>query len=513
MTLALPTRRSVLRQSAAAAFPAILRAKSARKPNILFCISDDQSWIHTGFAGSKFVKTPAFDRVAGEGVYFRNCFVSAPSCAPSRASVLTGQDFYRLRTASMNHVEWPRDTKTWPDLLAEAGYHTGFTGKGWGPGNWKASGRATSPCGPAFNQVQLKPPSSGLSPIDYARNFEAFLARRPKDAPYGFWVGFNEPHRVFDPGVGLRSGKRLDDVEVPAFLPDTPEVRSDLADYAFEIEWYDRQMARILATLEKTGELTNTVVVMTSDNGMAFPSAKGNLYDYGAHVPLAIRWPDGSHGHRKVEDFVTTADFAPTLLWAAGLPVPETMTGRTVRRALTARRSSIIDARRSYAVTGIERHFPGSRPAGAGYPSRAIRTADYLYIWNLTPDRNPAGDHPGPTWPTDDPTGGFGDIDGSPTKTLLWQSRGKYPDLARRAFDPRPSEELYLVKKDPSNLDNLIKAPLHAEAGRMLRGQLMAHLETTQDPRVTGRGRELDAIMQKFPSVAPEVSAAETQRD
>jgi len=507
------SRRGLLRQAAAAVFPAILRGKTRHRPNILFCISDDQSWIHTSFAGSKFVRTPAFDRVAGEGVYFHNCHVSAPSCGPSRASILTGQDFYRLGPAAINHAEWPRGTSTWQDLLAQAGYFTGFTGKGWGPGNWKAAGRASPPSGRAFNQVQHKPPVPGLSPVDYAGNFEAFLRARPKDAPFSFWTGFTEPHRVFDPGCGVRNGKRLDDVEVPAFLPDTPVVRSDLADYAFEIEWYDRQMNRILKLLDESGEAAHTVVVMTSDNGMAFPRAKGNLYDYGTHVPLAIRWTEGANGGRKVDDFVTSADLAPTLLWAAGLEAPDTMTGRSLRQSLTAKRASIVDARRSYAIMGMERHFPGSRPDGAGYPCRAIRTDQYLYIWNLNPERNPCGDRPGPVWPADDPVGGFGDIDGSPTKTELWQQRGKFPSLARLAFEPRPSEELYLAREDPSNMNNVIRAPMYAEARYTLRKQLVSRLVKTGDPRATGKDAEVDAILRRFPTVPEDVSAAETRRD
>lgn len=507
------SRRAFFRQSAAAAFPAILRAKPARRTNILFCISDDQSWAHTSFAGSRFVRTPGFDRVAGEGVYFRNCHVSPPSCAPCRASILTGQEFYRLGTGSVNHAEWPRETPTWQDLLAQAGYATGFTGKGWGPGNWQAAGRSLPPCGPAFNRVRLQPPAPGLSPVDYAGNFEAFLRAKPKDQPFSFWAGFNEPHRVYDPGCGVRAGKRLDDVEVPAFLPDTPEVRSDLADYAYEIEWYDQQLLKILALLDKTGEAANTIVVATSDNGMPFPRAKGNLYNYGTHVPLAIRWPGGSNGRRKVEDYVTSPDFAPTLLWAAGLDAPQTMTGRTVERALTARRSSIIDARRSYSIMGIERHFPGSRPRGAGYPSRAIRTDQYLYIWNLAHDRNPCGDRPGPAWPAEDPVGGFGDIDGGPTKTVLWEQRGKFPLLTRLAFEKRPAEELYAVKRDPFNLTNVAGEAVHAQARATLRTQLLSRLEATQDPRVTGRAAELDRVQERFPTVPGSVAEAETKRD
>lgn len=478
---------------------ALTRAGAARRPNILFCISDDQSWAHAGAYGSRFVKSPGFDRLAAEGVLFRNAFVSVPSCAPSRASVLTGQDFYRLREGSMNHTEWPKGVRTYTDLLTDAGYLCGYTGKGWGPGDWKAAGRRLPPTGDAYNQATLKPPAPGISNIDYAANLSAFLKRRGAGQPFCFWTGFMEPHRNFQEGVGARHGKKLEEVEVPAFLPDSPEVRGDLADYAFEIEWYDRHLARMLEILEKAGELENTIVVSTADNGMAFPRAKGNLYEYGAHMPLAARWGAAVKAGRVVDDFVGFRDFAPTFLEAAGLRPPTEMTGRSLFPLLTSTGSGQIEAGRGFAVFGIERHFPGSRPNGAGYPSRAIRTRDYLYIRNLTPDRNPVGDRPGPAWPADDPVGGFGDTDGGPAKTFLWENREKYPELARLAFGKRPAEELYAVADGPANLKNIAGRPEMEEVRKRLAARLAGYLKQTEDPRMAGKGESLDEVMRRFP--------------
>lgn len=488
------TRRSFGSTVLAAAIP---RAR----PNILFCIADDQSYPHASVYGVKFLNTPAFDRVAREGVLFHNAFVSAPSCCPSRSAVLTGQDFYRLRETAMNHTVWPQGLTAYPDLLAEAGYHCGFTGKGWGPGNWRTSGRKTTPCGPAFNRARLTPPAKSVSDTDYAANFDEFLSRRAAGAPFCFWVGFHEPHRQYEAGAARRSGKRLEDVVAPGFLPDVAEVRSDIADYAFETEWYDRQMLRILGTLERRNELENTLIVMTADNGMPFPRAKANLYDYGTRMPLAVRWGARVRPGRTVQDFVSFADFAPTFLEAAGLPIPREMTGRSLAPILTDARSGQIEAGRDSVVFGIERHFPGSRPEGAGYPSRAIRTRDYLYIRNLAPDRNPAGDRPGPVWPSDDPVGGYGDTDGGPSKTYLWQNRDKYPELFQLAFGKRPAEELYDVKADPANLRNLAGDPKLKEIRTGLAAKLDRHLATTADPRATGRADLLDGIMKRYPKL------------
>jgi N-sulfoglucosamine sulfohydrolase len=501
-------RRSFLRQfTLGASALAMTRCASeppptaAKRPNILFCISDDQSYPHAGAYGTDYINTPNFDRVASEGVLFHNTFVSTPSCCPSRGSVLTGQDFYRLREASMNHTVWPSSDglPVYTDILGDAGYHVGYTGKGWGPGNWQVSGRETSPTGPAYNDIQLEPPGKFVSPIDYASNFQAFLDKRPDDAPFVFWSGFIEPHRELDDGIGVANGKRLADMQVPGFYPDSPEIRGDIADYAFEIEYYDQHLGRMLKMLEAAGELDNTLVVVTSDNGMAFPRAKATVYDYGARMPLAIRWGDKVQGGRTVRDFVSFTDFAPTFLEAAGVSKPPEMTGQSLMEILESSASGQIDPTRDHAVFGIERHFPGSRPDGLGYPMRGIRTADHLYIRNLMPELNPVGDHPGPVWPDDDPTGGYGDTDGSPTKSYLWDHRNDQPEAFARAFGKRPAEELFAVNDDPYNLKNLANNAAMADTKAALAARLDQHLKTTGDPRATGNAAILDDIMKRYP--------------
>ncbi|MDA1236865.1 MAG: sulfatase [Acidobacteria bacterium] len=512
----MPTRRAFLQQLSVAAAPFAFTscASAAKPPNILFCISDDQSYPHAGAYGSRFVKTPAFDRVAAEGILFQNSFVSTPSCCPSRGSVLSGQDFYRLREASMNHTIWPieNDVPLYTDLLAEAGYHVGFSGKGWGPGNWQLSGREHSPSGPVYNDIKLDPPGEFISPIDYAANFENFLDERQEDAPFCFWAGFIEPHRELDDGIGVRNGIQLEDVEVPGFLPDAPEVRGDIADYAFEIEHFDSHLGRMLALLEERGELDNTIVVVTSDNGMAFPRAKASVYEYGAHMPLAIRWGARVAPGRTVDDFISHRDFAPTFLEAAGVSIPADMTGRSLMPILASKDSGQIDPSRDHAVFGIERHFPGSRPDGAGYPIRAIRTADYLYIRNIPPEATPVGDHPGPSWPASDTTGGFGDTDGGPTKTYIWEHRQDQPRYAEMAFAKRPAEELYSVHDDPLDMANRASDPELGGIKTKLSTQLDAYLTATADPRATGNAALLDSVMLKYPYLGTNNPTTEQSR-
>ena len=306
----------------------ILLPLSARadRPNILLAISDDQSYPHASIYGDKGVSTPAFDRIAREGLLFQNAFSSSPGCSPSRASLLTGRYTWQLEHAGTHASSFSSRFACYPDLLQEAGYHVGYTGKPWGPGNWKAGGRTQNPAGPAFTGKTLQRPASGISNKDYAGNFRDFLQGRSEGQPFCFWYGAHEPHRRFEEGSGLRLGKSLEDATVPSFLPDTPLIRSDILDYYIEIEHFDRQLGAMLKILEEAGELENTLVIVTSDNGMAFPRAKANCFEYGFHVPLAIRWPamDRQPG-RQLEDMVSFVDIAPTLLEAAGTKIPREM--------------------------------------------------------------------------------------------------------------------------------------------------------------------------------------------
>jgi N-sulfoglucosamine sulfohydrolase len=497
------SRRQFLHVTGAAAValsqPMLSRAgKSTKRPNILFCISDDQTWLHCSAYGSTMVRTPHFDRVAREGVLFRNAFVSIPSCNPSRASVLTGMPFYRLKEASMNHTPWAQGLTVYTDILDRDGYHVGFTGKGGGPTDWKAAGRTTNPAGREYNRYFHKTGSKGITNTDYARNFDDFLDKRPDGSPFCFWYGGKDPHRVFKKGIGLQEGKKLSDAELPPFYPDSPEIRGDLLDYAVHTEWFDEHLGRMLKKLEDVGELDNTLVVVTADNGMAFPRCKATCYEFGIHMPLAIRWGRKVKPGRVLDDFVSFTDFAPTFLDAAGVKVPGNMTGESLLPVLQSAGSGQVDPNRDHAVVGLERHFPGGRKGGWGYPVRAIRTDQYLYIRNLAPDRWPTADPDGPVWPDDDPTGGFGDCDGSPTKTYLCEHKQDGAHFFNLAFGKRPAEELYDVKKDPFQLQNLAEQRRYAGVKAKLAARLKKDLLDTQDPRALGRGQELDDYARKY---------------
>ena len=449
-------------------------AEHAKRPNILFIIADDWSWGHAGAYGCKWIKTPAFDRVAREGVLFPNTFTNNPKCSPCRASVLTGRNTWQLEEAMCHfglfRAKWP----VYPDLLERAGYLVGHTGKGWGPGDFKNGGFPRNPAGPGYQKQTTQPPLNGIARTDYARNFADFQAARRPGQPFCFWVGGYEPHRPYDEGAGLRAGRKLADVDVPGYLPNTNLVRNDLLDYALEVEWFDAQIARILDTLKTSGELDDTLILYTSDHGMPFPRVKGQLYDAGFHIPMAIRWGRNVKPGRVVDDFINVRDFAPTFLEAAGLAIPDTMSGRSFADILKSEKSGQIDPTRNRMVVGKERHDIG-RPHDVGYPARGIRTPEYLFVRNYEPDR----------WPAGNPETSYPNCDNGPTKTLITSSFNRF---YRLCFGKRPAEELYDLRSDPDCLKNLANEPALQSLKQQLETEMNASLTRDQDPRILGQG-------------------------
>jgi len=428
------------------------------RPNILFCIADDWGWPHAGAYGDNVVKTPTFDRVAAEGVLFTNAFCASPSCTPSRGAILTGQAVHRLEEGGNLHSILQTKFEVYPDLLEAAGYFIGLQGKGWGPGRLEGTGRTRNPAGPNF------------------KSFEQFLQSVPQGRPFCFWFGSTDPHRPYEKGSGVGSGMKLEEVRVPPFLPDAPEVRSDICDYYFEVQRFDRQVGEMLKLLETSGQLDNTLVVMAADNGMPFPRCKANLYNYGTHQPLAVRWPARVKGGRTTDDFIVLTDIAPTFLEAAGLKPPPEITGRSFLDLIVERRGA---TERNRVFLERERHA-NVRKGNLSYPCRAIRTRQYLYIRNLRPQLWPAGD-PEP-WMA---VGQFGDVDGGPTKELIL-SRREEKDMARffqLAFAKRPAEELYDLAKDPGELHNVADQSGYAAIKKKLRADLDHWMRETGDPR------------------------------
>ncbi len=462
------------------------------RPNILFCIADDLSYPHMGAYGTTWVTTPAFDRIAAEGLLFDRAYTPNAKCAPSRSCILTGRNPWQLEQAANHSPLFPTKFTSFVEVLGQEGYRTGFTGKGWAPGDpGRVGGVERELTGRAYQAAQRTPLTSGVSGNDYAANFTLFLddAAAGTDAPFFFWYGGYEPHRAYEYGSGLAKGARTlaDITDVPPMWPDIDTVRTDLLDYALEVDYFDTHLGRMIAELERRGELDNTIIVVTADNGMPFPRIKGQAYEFSNHLPLAIRWPAGiPEGGRRIEDFVSFVDLAPTLLAAAGVTWDSSGMAPTVGKPLQDLFADALTVPfRDHVLIGKERHDVG-RPRDEGYPIRGIVSGDYLYVKNYETSR----------WPVGNPETGYLNTDGAPTKSVILNMRrsGKDPEgLWFFNFGKRPAEELFDIAKDPYCMTNLAATEGAAARVASMRQQMETELAAEGDPRMSGNGAVFDA--------------------
>ncbi len=483
------------------------KPKTQKRPNILIAISDDQSFAHTSLMGDPLIQTPNFDKLAKSGIHFTNCIAGSPGCAPSRSALLTGRYPWQNEQAGQHASDFPSKYVTFPLLLEKAGYKIGITGKGCDPFNWKGSGWKHNPAGPVFNKIVYKenspdaPPAKGISRTNYAENFKQFLKERDTDQPFYFWYGAKEPHRFFEKYSGKKLGKDIEDALVPGFLPNDTEVQSDMADYAVEIEWFDKHLGEILKHLEEIGELDNTIVIVTSDNGMAFPRAKANGYEYGIHVPMAISWPEKIKANRTVNDLISFTDIAPTILALThtGSEGMMPITGQNIEETLLSEQNGLTEHSKDFVFSSRERHS-SSRWNNLGYPIRSMRTHDYLLVRNFKAERWPAG---APQMLKEDgspdtmhgrihPQKGmydfsYTDIDPCPTKDVLIEKRDN-PAISpyfEMAVGKRAEYELFNIKKDPYCINDLAQKEEYKEKLTELVTQMDDYLQATGDPRYT----------------------------
>jgi N-sulfoglucosamine sulfohydrolase len=465
--------------------------EQAMPPNILFAIADDASYPHMGAYGTDWVKTPAFDKVADQGILFTNCYTPNAKCAPSRACILTGRNSWQLEEAA-NHVPFfPAKFRTYAEALSENGYHVGYTAKGWAPGIANDSdGNPRQLTGKPYNEFKTTPPAKFISNNDYTANFEAFLKDKDPAQRFCFWYGSIEPHRAYEFRAGIeKGGKNPGEIDkVFDFWPDNDTVRADLLDYAYEIEYFDQHLQNMLDVLEAQGELDNTLVIVTADNGMPFPRIKGQEYELSNHLPLAIMWKKGiKNPGRTVDDFVNFIDLAPTYFELAQLNSTEIgmqpITGQSLTDIFYSEKNGVVNPDRDHVLIGKERHDVG-RPYDWGYPIRGIVKNGYLYIQNYEPDR----------WPAGNPETGYLNTDGSPTKTDLLARRTN-PETHQYwewSFGKRPAEEFYKIDEDPECMNNLAEAAEFEALKNALKAQMLEELTAQADPRTLGNGHIFD---------------------
>ena len=496
-------------------------AETAQRWNILFLFADDWGRYASCYKGldgrptlNDVVKTPNVDRVAREGVLFRTAFVNAPSCTPCRSSLLSGRYFFNCnRGAILVGAVWDSSIPVFPLMLRDAGYRIGKSYKVWSPGTpkdapfggQKYAFEKHGMMAQHFSEHAVPMVKGGMS-VAAARqkildqvlgNFDDFLASRKPGQPWHYFCGPTTTHRKWVKGSGkLLWGIDPDSLKgkMPKFLPDVPEVREDVADYLGECQAVDAYVGVLLKRLEETGEAGHTLVVLSGDHGMpGIPSGKCNLYDMGVTVPLVMRVPGGKPG-RIVDDLVRLPDLAPTFMEIGGIKPPDGLYGRSLMPLLLSEKSGQIDPSRDWIITGRERHFATAREGNLPFPMRALRTPDFVYIRNFEPSRWPMGSPKGITATNapsfeelQDVTGvAFADMDASPTKAWLVSHRNdpQWKWYYELAFAKRPAEELYDVRKDPDQVNNIAADPAFAEVKAQLAQRLLKTLVDAKDPRV-----------------------------
>jgi arylsulfatase A-like enzyme len=502
-------------------------AKSApERPNILFFFADDWGRFariyaeHGNLAGTNgLLRTPNLDRLAKEGVLFRNAHVNAPSCTPCRSSLLSGQHFWRTgRGAILQGAVWDESIPTYPLLLRDAGYHLGKSYKVWSPGSpadapYGGQQHAFEKSGRAFNNFSENATdlvAKGAT-VEAARaklleevrgNFKAMLAAKAAGQPFAYWFGPTNTHRAWVRGSGQKLWGLDPDAlkgKLPAFLPDVPVVCEDLADYLGEVQALDAAMGVLLEELDRAGERSKTLIAVSGDHGApGFPHGKCNLYGFGTGVSLIVAGA-GVKGGRVVDDMVTLPDLAPTFLEAGGVKPPAVMTGRSLWNVLQSDRQGQVDPTRTWVVAGRERHVEVARPDYSPYPQRVLRTLDHALIVNFKPERWPLGDPyrlDGKDEPTFDEVAKttfvtLPDDDAGPTKAWFVGAR-KSPEwsaLFEKFYGRRPMFELYDLKTDPHEMTNVADVPAYAAIRKEMTDRLFTILRETGDPRMTDEGK------------------------
>lgn len=491
-------------------------ALADERPNVLFCFSDDWGRYASIYRDpakpglNDVIDTPTLDAIGQSGVVFNNAFVSAPSCTPSRAAVVTGMPFYRcgtnafLRCREYGLANDPyKSLPGFSELLLRSGYHVMHWGKTTNKAGKRRDRRHELPINHFSQAVSAAADKDARKKeiLSFVRsNFRRFLNDNKEGKPFFYWFGPHNSHRQWTKGSGKAIwGLDPDSLKgkVPAFLPDVHDVREDLADYLGEALAWDGMVNELIKELNARGDLDNTLVIVSGDHGMpGMPRGKCNLHDFGSMVSLLVSWPARVKPGRRVDDFVSLMDIAPTVLEATGTERPDHMLAKSLMGQLTSDPSGVIDATRDHVIIGRERHVGEARRDRTPYPSRAIRTSAFLLIRNFKPDRMPMGDVYQPEATAEqllqDHYLAYPDMDASPTKVFLMTNRNSYLKYFDIAFSVRPEFELYDLRSDPDQIRNVAADSDYAQVLSDLTDRMMNELRETGDPRVVGDGTTFD---------------------
>ncbi len=500
----------------------IFGLNAADRPNIVFCFSDDWGRYASIYRDAEkpglndVINTPALDEIGKTGVVFENAFVNVPSCKPCRASVSTGMPFYLCGSNAFLHSQEFKGEdpyKSLPgfsEILLKNGYHIMH----WGKTTNKNARKSDNKHGDIIHTFSQTVSAAKDIEAEKKRifdcvrsNFKRFLDSNKSNKPFMYWFGPHNSHRQWTRG----SGKKIWGIDpdslkgkIPAFLPDVHDVREDIADYLGEALAWDGMIKELISELKERDQFKNTIMIISGDHGMpGMPYGKGNLYDFGSKVSLLVSWPEKVAGKRRVTDFISLPDLAPTILEMARITPPAHMLAKSFLPVLESSKSGQVDPQRDHVIIGRERHVGHARKDRSPYPSRAIRTKDFLLIRNFKPERLPLGDVYN-TKATEEELltetyATFPDIDASPTKAFVVLNAEHYKKFYNLSFAARPEFELYNLKKDSDQVNNVAADPEYKEVLERLNKRMMSILISTKDPRVLG---EVSAF-EKKPYVDP----------
>jgi len=428
----------------------VIPALGADKPNFMFIIADDCTYRDIGCYGGQ-AHTPHIDRLAGEGMRFENCFQAAPMCSPTRHNIYTG--LYPVKSGAYpNHTRVNPGVKSIVHYLKPLGYRLALNGK-----------RHIKPAEAFAFEYAAQNNNPDMAFAD------RFIGECVKGkTPFCLFQCSNEPHSPWNKGDASRYDPAK--LKLPPYFVDTEETRIDLSKYLAEITYYDGQVGESLALLEKHSVVENTLVIVVSEQGSSFPFGKWTCYDTGLQSALVARWPGKIPAGSVNPALIEYVDIAPTFVEAAGgRPVP-ILDGRSLLPVFSGGRQHHKDY-----VYG-EMTTRGIINGSDTYGIRSIRSNEFKYIWNFTPEI------------------AFQNACTQSKVFISWKNEAATNPRAAKLvhrYQHRPGEELYRVSEDPYELKNIADDPRYREVRQNLRAKLLAWMEAMGDE---GQGTELAAF-------------------
>lgn len=418
--------------------------KEEEQANFIVFIADDVSWDSFGCTGNKTVKTPNIDRFASEGLLFKNAYLTASSCSPSRNSILSGK-YPHSNGAPELHMPLPESEIPFPLLLKENGYHTVLAGKSH---IGKAAQRA----------FDIHMTGKKINGEGGEAQWVRLLKDRPKNKPFFMWYASYDAHRKWSTDISIAEYDPLE-VEVPPYFIDDGATRMDIVHYYKEISRFDHYIGEVRKELENQGVLDNTMIIIMSDNGMAFPRCKTRVYDSGMKTPFVVYSPkEIDKKGMSTSSLISSIDLAPTILEYAKIDVPKAYQGVSFSPIL---KNNSAETRESVFADHNWHDYEAHE--------RMMRTKDYMYILNSRPNLTNCG-------PADSKR--------SPTQAALNEGykRGELSVAQADVFvSPRPKEELYDMSNDSLQLLNLASVPKYEHVLNEMRFALKKWREETGD--------------------------------